>query len=318
MENIEELLQGKIRRIGIAGHVNPDGDCIGSTTALFLYLRKNHPKIKVDLYLELPKQALRTLKGFGESRQTANEAHIYDLFFTCDVSSRDRIGVAGDLFEQANRTVCIDHHVSNPGFADVNHIVPDASSCAEVLTDLMALDKIDQDIAESLYTGIIHDSGVFQYSNTSPHTMRCAANLMEKGFDHNKLIDDSFNKRTFRQNRILGYALEKAEQAFDGQVVVSSISLEEMEEYEVTQQDLDMVVSQLRLTEGAEVAVFVYEKETGQFKVSLRSNSYFDVSEAAAVFGGGGHVHAAGCSGEGSADQVIARILSEIEKRLHG
>lgn len=316
MKKIEELIGPDIHTIGIAGHVNPDGDCIGSTTAVFQYFRKYFPDRKVDLYLEMPKESLRFLKGFASARQEADEGLVYDLFLTCDVSDRGRIAVAGTLFDRAKHTACIDHHVSNPGFADVNHIVPDASSCAEVLTDLMDPERIDRDIAVSLYTGIIHDSGVFQYSNTSPHTMRCAALLMEKGFDHNRLIDDSFNKRTYSQNRILGYALMKSKLELDGKVVTSSITIKEMEQFGVTQQDLDMIVSQLRLTEGAEAAVFVYERAPQDFKVSLRSNEYLNVAEVAQVFGGGGHAKAAGCSGCGTAEEVTAMILPELKKRL--
>lgn len=256
------------------------------------------------------------MKGVETSRQVIDPQKIYDLFITCDVSDRGRIGVAGPLFDQARHTACIDHHVSNPGFADVNHVVPDASSCAEVLTDLMDPEKIDTDTAVSLYTGIIHDSGVFQYSNTSPHTMRCAALLMEKGFDHSRLIDDSFNKRTYRQNRILGYALQKAKQDFGGKVISSSVTLDEMKRFKVTRQDLSMIVSQLRLTEGAEAAVFVYELNPNEFKVSLRSNEYLNVAEAAAVFGGGGHEKAAGCSLNGTSEEVIAKILPVLEKYL--
>ncbi len=316
MKKIEEIIKPGMHTIGIAGHVNPDGDCIGSTTALYQYLKKSFPDLKIDLYLEMPRKSLQFMKGVSDSKQLIDPDMVYDLFVTCDVSSLDRIGVAGPLFEKAGHTACVDHHVSNPGFADINHIVADASSCAEVLTDLMDPDKIDRDIAISLYTGIIHDSGVFQYSNTSPHTMRCAALLMEKGFDHNKLIDESFNKRTYSQNRILGYALMKSRQELGGKVISSSITLEEMQRFHVTQQDLDMIVSQLRLTDGAEAAVFVYERNPGDFKVSLRSNEYLDVAEVAGAFGGGGHAKAAGCSGEGTADEVIARVLTEIKKHL--
>lgn len=316
MKKIEEIIKPGMRTVGIAGHINPDGDCIGSTTALYQYLKKYDPDLSIDLYLELPRPSLRFMKGVSESKQEADSDRVYDLFVTCDVSSLDRIGVAGDLFDKAKHTACVDHHVSNPGFADVNYVVPDASSCAEVLTDLMDPAEIDRDIAISLYTGIIHDSGVFQYSNTSPHTMRCAASLMEKGFDHNKLIDESFNKRTYAQNRILGYALTKSRQELGGKVISSSITLEEMKRFGVTQQDLDMIVSQLRLTDGAEAAVFVYEKQPGQFKVSLRSNEYLDVAEIAGTFGGGGHAKAAGCSETGTADEVIHKVLLEIQKHL--
>lgn len=107
---------------------------------------------------------------------------VYDLIILLDVSSKDRIGVAAPLLEHAVHTVCIDHHVTNSGLCEVNHILADASSTCEVLYGLLEDEKIQKDCAEALYTGIVHDTGVFQYSNTSPETMRIAANLMERAF----------------------------------------------------------------------------------------------------------------------------------------
>ncbi len=316
MKKIEELMTPECMRIGIAGHVNPDGDCIGSTTALYLYLKRNYPERIIDLYLEIPKASLTQTAGFDAARQDIPSGLVYDLFITCDTSTLDRIGVAGELFAHAAHTAVIDHHISNPGFADVNHIVPDASSACEALADLMDADRMDRTIAQNLYMGIVTDSGVFQYANTSPHTMRTAASLMEFGFDHHELIDRIFNSRTWKENRILGYALQKAERKCGGRIITSYITLEEMNRFDVEKKNLDLIVSQLRLTEGAECAVFLYETEPGTYKASLRSNAFLDVSEAAAVFGGGGHVRAAGCSLSGTPETVLSQITAVLEERL--
>ncbi|MEE3419676.1 MAG: bifunctional oligoribonuclease/PAP phosphatase NrnA [Lachnospiraceae bacterium] len=313
MKRIEDVLDSSIHTIGIAGHINPDGDCIGSTTGLYLYITENYPEYQVDLYLEEPKPLLQTMTAYDKSIHEVNEPRAYDLFITCDTSEKPRIALAGGLFEQANKTVCIDHHVSNPGFAQVNHIVADASSCAEVLADLMDPVRISVNTATNLYTGIVHDTGVFQYTNTTPHTMEVAAGLMRKGVRHSQIIDRTFNIRSYDQNRILGYALEKSEQRLGGRLVVSSLTIREMNRYGVTLKDLDCIVSQLRLTEGAEGAVFAYEKEPGIFKISLRSNTYLDVAKAAAEFGGGGHVHAAGCTLKGEANEVLRKVVDVLE-----
>ncbi len=316
MQKIEEALTGDIKRIGVAGHVNPDGDCTGSTTALYLYLKKNLPNTQVDLYLELPKDSLARIDGVSDAKQTIEQDVVYDLFITTDVSDINRIGIARELFDAAKQTICIDHHISNPGFADINCIVPHASSACEVLADLLDYEKLDQTIAKNLYTGMVTDSGVFQFSNTSPHTMRVAASLMEFGFDHSKLIDSVFNQRTYKENRILGYALQKAKQECDGAVITCFITLEEMARFAVEKKNLDMIVSQLRLTEGAEAAVFIYETLPGEFKASLRSNEYLNVADVASVFGGGGHAKAAGCTLKGTPEEVISKILPAIKERL--
>lgn len=315
MKKIDEVLDSSMHTVGVAGHIHPDGDCIGSCTALYLYLIENYPDMQVDLYLEEPKKLLQGMKGYDKAHCDIPEDKTYDLFITCDTSEKARIAVAGSLFDKAHSTVCIDHHVSNPGYAHVNHIVADASSCAEVLADMMDHDRMSCDVATNLYTGIVHDTGVFQYTNTTAHTMEVAAALMRKGVRHSEIIDKTFNIRTYDQNRILGYALEKSEQRLGGRIVVSSLTIREMERYGVSLKDLDAIVSQLRLTEGAEGAVFAYETEPGVFKISLRSNSYLDVAEAAAVYGGGGHVHAAGCTLRGSAEDVLRKITDTLRER---
>ncbi len=316
MRTIHEILEESGAAIAVAGHVNPDGDCVGSCVGLFLYIKKNYPEKEVTLFLEQPKDALLTLRGTEELRTEVPEGYLPDLLMLCDVSTADRIGVAGGLLKEAAHTVCIDHHVSNPGFADENEVRPDASSCAEVLCGLLHHDRMDADIASALYTGIVHDSGVFAYSCTSPDTMRAAADLMEFGIPFQNIIEDSFYSRTEVQNRVLGFALEKMEISENKKVAFSSLSIMEQIRYHAKLSDLDVIVSQLRLTKGAEAAVFLYETKPGVWKVSLRSCDYLDVAAVASQFGGGGHVRAAGCTIEGRYDLVRAGIMSAVLSAL--
>lgn len=313
---IDEFFNNDIRTLAIAGHISPDGDCVGSVTALYLYIRKYYPEIRVKLYLEKPKNDLLFLLDPVGAVFEEPAAEKVDLFVTCDVSSLDRIGIGRGLFWTAEHTLCIDHHMSNPGFADENVIDPVASSCAEVLFYLMDEDKIDLGIAEALYTGIVHDSGVFQYKNTRPETLEAAAVLVRKGIDFSAIIDNSFNIRTYVQNRVMGHVLSGCTLHADGKIVSGRITAEEMEQFGATKMDLDMVVSQLRLTKGAEAAVFVYQTGDGEFKVSLRSNHYLNVAEVALKFGGGGHVRAAGCTVAGDAEYAERVVVETIKERL--
>ncbi|MDO4804755.1 MAG: bifunctional oligoribonuclease/PAP phosphatase NrnA [Lachnospiraceae bacterium] len=315
-KNIDDFFTNEIRTVAIAGHVNPDGDCVGSVTALFLYIQKHFPDISVKLYLEQPKEDLMFLVKPIRAIFEKPAAQKVDLFVTCDVSSFDRIGLAGELFEEAGRTLCIDHHVSNTGFAEETVLVPDVSSCAEVLFYMMEEGKIDLGIAEALYTGMIHDSGVFQYKNTRPETLEAAAALLRKGIDFSSIIDNSFNTRTYVQNRVMGHVLEGCRMYGDGLIVAGSITYEEMDQFGATKKDLDMIVAQLRLTKGVEAAVFVYQTDENEFKVSLRSNNVLNVANVAGKFGGGGHVRAAGCTIEGDVDYaervIVAAIMAEL------
>ena len=315
MNNLEEVLEG-VRTVGIGGHVRPDGDCVGSCIAVYLYLKKWFPQIRTDLYLESRRDVFSYLAGFDEIRTEAEEGKVYDLFITCDVSAMDRLAVAQELFENARRTVCIDHHVSNMGFADVNHIRGDIGSVCEVLYPLMDKDKIDRDIATALYTGIAHDTGVFQYTCTTPETMRIAGELMKTGFDFSTIIDESFYQKTYLQNQVMGRVLAESIMLLDGKCVVGYLKRRDMNFYGVTGQDLEGIVSQLRLTAGIEVAVFLYELEQQRFKVSLRSTGDVDVSRVAVFFGGGGHIRASGCDMTGTLYDVINNLTSQISLQL--
>ena len=314
MKNIAEVLEG-VKTVGIGGHIRPDGDCVGSCMALYLYIRTYFPDIDVTVYLDHPKPIFGHIECIDEIKTEADDS-VFDLFITCDVSARDRLALAGALFEKAKKTVCIDHHVSNPGFADINHVQGDISSCCEVLYGILDSEKVTLPIATAIYTGMVHDTGVFQYSNTTPDTLRIAANLLAYGFDFSKLIDETFFEKTYVQNQVLGRALLESVRFMDGKCIFSSIDLKTMEFYKVVPKDLDGIVSQLRITKGVECAIFLYQTKTLEYKVSLRSNGKVDVAAIASYFGGGGHVRAAGCTMQGTVHDCVNNLSEQIEKQL--
>lgn len=316
MKNIAEILEG-VKSVGIGGHIRPDGDCVGSCMALYLYIREYYPEIQADIYLDHPKPVFGYIDRMDEVQTEAFGEKEYDLFITCDVSARDRLAVADRYFDSAKTTVCIDHHVSNPGFARLNHVKGDVSSASEVLYGLFDPEKVNKSIATAIYTGIVHDTGVFQYSSTSPETMRIAGELMKTGFDFSRIIDESFYQKTHLQNQIMGRVLAESMMLLDGKCIAGYVKKKDMDFYGVEGKDLDGVVSQLRLTQGVEVAIFIYETESQNFKVSLRSNGAVDVSKIAVFFGGGGHTRAAGCDMQGSMHDVINNITAEVVKQLN-
>ncbi len=315
MKNIAEVLSD-VKTMGIAGHIRPDGDCVGSCMALYLYVKEYFPDIQVDVYLDHPKPIFTHIDRIDEIKMEMDGEKVYDLFVTCDVSARGRLAVAGEYFDSAKKTVCIDHHVSNKGFAQENHVRGDISSCCEVLYGLMDKEKVTLPIATAVYTGMVHDTGVFQYSSTSPETMRIAGELMKTGLPFSKIIDKSFYEKTYIQNQVMGRVLAESIMLLDGKCIVGYMRKKDMEFYGVDGKDMDGIVSQLRLTRGVEVALFLYETETQFFKVSLRSNGKVDVSRIAVYFGGGGHTRAAGCDLHASMYDVINNITAEIERQL--
>ena len=307
------------KKVAIAGHIRPDGDCVGSCTALYLYLEQNKEALgieQVDVYLEPFGSEFMILTGTDKIKHSIEGETEYDLFISLDCGSLDRLGKALKLFQSAKKTMNIDHHISNNLFAEVNHVVDDASSTCEVLYELMEEDRISATVAECLYVGLIHDTGVFKHSNTSQKTLQIAGSLISKGIPFSMLIDETFYARTYMQTQLLGRCLMESHLLLDGRVIVSSVSRKELDFYEADHSDLDGVIDQLRVTKGTEAAIFLYEAEAGEYKVSLRSNGDVNVSKIALHFGGGGHVKAAGCTIAGSVQEVIMLLAKQIEAQL--
>lgn len=312
---LDEIIKDK-KLIGIAGHVRPDGDCVGSTLAVYNYIKDNYPDKDVRLYLEPIPNIFKFMKRADQIRSDYADDDVFDLFIALDCGDLGRLGNAAKYFENAKSTLCIDHHASNSSFADINYIFPDASSTCELVFEVIDRTKLKKDIAECLYTGMVHDTGVFQYSCTSAKTMEIAGILMETGIDYPKIVDETFYTKTFGQNKILGKALLNAELYLDGAVIASVITQAEMDEFSVLPKHLDGIVNQLRVTKDVKIALFLYENEDKTFKGSLRVNGDYNVAEIAAEFGGGGHVKAAGFTIDGPIDTAMDRILSVIRERI--
>lgn len=315
LKNLESVLEGAAT-VAIAGHVRPDGDCIGSCMGTYLYLTQNYPKLTVDVYLEEVPDTFSYITDVETVKKEWTMGTEYDLLLLLDVSSTDRIGLAGEALHTAGKTVCIDHHVTNPGLAKINHVVPDASSTCEVVYELMKPEGISKAAAEALYTGIVHDTGVFQYSSTSKRTMQVAGELMDKGIDFTSIIKDSFYTKTYIQNQIMGRTIMESIMLMNGKCIAGYIRQKDMKFYGVTPKDLDGIVNQLQNTRGVEVAIFLYQTGVQEYKVSMRSNNDVNVAAIAAHFGGGGHVKAAGCTMQGSVHDVINNLTLYIEKAL--
>ena len=316
MLNLKEELKGA-KTVGISGHIRPDGDCIGSTMGLYLYLKKTRPDLSVRIFLEKPADIFECIKDIDCIEDALACDDVFDVFFSIDCG-KERLGDAEHLFDSAKLTVNIDHHVSNPGTGHYNYIVPNASSASELVYDLIDTNELDEDIAKALYIGIIHDTGVMQYSNTSPKTLNIVASLISYGFDFPKLIEETFYEKTYLQTQIMGRALLESFSIMDGKVSVSQVDRKMMDFYGVTPHDLDGIVNQLKNIKGVDVAIFMYQLATMEYKVSLRSNGKIDVAKVCSKFGGGGHVRAAGCTLNGNFYDVVNNITAEIEAQYKG
>ena len=302
--------------IVILGHIRPDGDCVGSCLGVYNYVLDNYPGKSVDIYLDTFKPEFMFLRG-AEKILHEKQDKTYDLCISLDSGDLDRHAENVSYFYSAKRTVSVDHHVSNPGFGDVQFLKTECSATAEALFTLFEVDKIGQECAEALYVGIVHDTGVFKFSNTTMQTMEIAGILIEKGARSQLVIDGTFYKKTFKQNKMLAKALDASYLELDGRMIISCLTKDVFEAYEATNLDTDGVVDAIRITEGVECALWMYEyPNRGTFNCSLRSNELVNVNEIAGKLGGGGHVRAAGCEVTGRKDEIIENIKMMVSEQL--
>ncbi|MDD3185416.1 MAG: DHH family phosphoesterase [Anaerostipes sp.] len=309
MKNFISAIE-KAQTIAITGHIHPDGDCIGSCLGLRQYILDHYNEKKVDVYLESVPPEFNFLSGADQVLFESSKES-YDLFFLLDCSSLDRIEPFSAMFETAKKTFCIDHHISNDGLGDTQIVRPTASATCEVLYELFENNKITLDCAYCLYTGIVHDTGVFKHSNTSKNTMIYAGNLIEKGIDTSMVIDHTFYQKTLIQNKLLGQALLQSKTYHKGHVITSYISQDDMKKFGAKTSDTNGIIDQLRITEGVEVAIFIYDLGDDTYKFSMRSNGA-NVAKIAQKFGGGGHIRAAGFSTKDNYEDVLNNILKDL------
>lgn len=315
MNKLLDLIENA-KNIAITGHVSPDGDCTGSTLALYNYITENFEGKQVRVCLEKPSKKFSYMNGFDLiSEDPFLEA---DLLVSLDASDRERLGIRGVMLDTAKESICIDHHVTNTNFAKFNIVEDFRSSTCELLYTLLDYDKISVNTAVCLYTGIVHDSGVFKYQSTTRQTMEIAGALIDKGFDFTKIIDDTYFKKNFNATRLLGLVLTNAELIFDGKCCYGLLDYDTWTGYIDDKKKMDGIIDNLRNIDGVEIALFMYETAKDEHKVSLRSINA-DVSAIAAALGGGGHMRAAGATVHGKADELLENtILPMIKKELNG
>lgn len=314
MLNLLQECEGA-KTIGISGHIRPDGDCVGSCMALYLYLRKAFPEAGITVYLEEQAKNFHHIAHIRDIVSGPIKEESFDVFFCLD-SMPDRMGEAVPAFERAKKKINIDHHITNPGCGDVFYVDAGIGSCAELIYNLIPEEALDTDIAKALYIGMIHDTGVFQFSNTRPSTMLAAAKLMQYPIDFANLIQESFYEKSYKQTKLMAESILRSHMYLEGKCLISYVTLKDMAAFQANANDFTGTINRLKTVRGVECAVFMYETEPGGYQVSMRTSDRVDAAKIAAVFGGGGHVKAAGCSISGTPEEVIAKLLTEVSTQV--
>ncbi|MCL2204225.1 MAG: bifunctional oligoribonuclease/PAP phosphatase NrnA [Defluviitaleaceae bacterium] len=303
------------QRFVISGHVNPDGDAIGSCMGLALALAKMG-KEPIVVLEDFPKK-FRIVPGEDFIWKKPHDELTAEVFVALDCADVKRLGTAKALFDRMPVTVCVDHHGTNDGFAQYNLIDPDASSTSEMVYNLFApLVDIDPDIATAIYAGMVTDTGGFRYQATCETTLSNAIRMIETGIPFTEIYNELMHRHSFLSSKALGVVIANAKQALKGRIVYSSVTRQDLAAVGATPNNLDRTAEYLMCTRGAEVALFVYERETApEVKISLRSH-HFHVGRFAARWGGGGHQLAAGCTVVTPLEEILPILLEELEKEL--
>lgn len=283
--------------VALATHVNPDGDALGSLLAIALGLTKLNKRVHPSLGASENKVPASYAFLPGVDRLVgADEVPPTPTFVALDCGAADRLGDLEAVARASDCLINIDHHPGNESFGTLNVVVPTASSTAELVTRLLEDLGVafNNDIATCLYVGVVTDTGRFQYENTSPDTLRLAADLIAYGVHVPSIALEVFESSPFGYLKLLGHVLERATLFEDERFVYSWITLADLEDTGTTLADTEKLIDAVRGTRDAEVAAVFKEQDDGKFRVSLRSKGPVSVGEIARAQGGGGHELAAG------------------------
>ena len=318
MSTIDEITKEikKAKDIIILTHNNPDGDAIGSSLAVYTVLKEMGKDVEVVIP-ELPR-LFKFLPNAEEVRKEGSKK-VYDLAISLDCATIKQLNGWKGYFEDAKERIVIDHHSTNDMYGDINYVDLSAPACSQVLYTLLkyAGIEISQEVGTCLMTGMITDTGGFQYSGVSKETFEIAANLLTSGVNISKIYKRVFSTHTKGNFELKKLAMNRMEILEDGKVSFTYITKKDEENVSAEPGDYEGIVDEGRNLEGVEVAIFLHEIKEGEgFKVSTRANEYVNVSDVCLMFGGGGHPRAAGASMQGTIEQIKEKLLKEIRLQL--
>lgn len=297
--------------VGIACHIAPDGDAIGSLLAAAMALTARGIDVQATWDGDgavLPAQ-LDFLPG-ADLLVEPNTFRPPDVALAVDCANPERLGRLWERMSKASAIVNIDHHVSNTKYGAVNVVDDTAVSTAELVLQLLVRmgAEITPNIATCLYTGLVTDAGRFSYASVSPRTHATAAFLLQRGVAVDEVSQALYESFPFNYLKILGRALERAWMEQDPTFVASYLTQQDLSEVQITMDDTDALIDTLRAVRDADVTVLLKELDDGRWKGSLRSKGATDVGAVAQALGGGGHELAAGWTSEVSRDETFAAV----------
>lgn len=305
------------QRVVLAGHVNPDGDTLGSVLALTHLLRALGKDV-VALSADGVPDIYRWMPG-AEWVQTGTDRRDFDLAIVCDAGALERVGSSViPVIESATRVIDIDHHVADGPFGDIRLLDSRAAATAELIFELaLALDPITKEMADCMMVGIITDTGSFRFPNTTPRTFQIAARLQRYGAQPSEIFELVYENKSFASLKLLGRALDNLQVSEDGRISWAVVTASDMESVNATDADTEGIVTHVCAVKTAMVGILFREIPGGKVRISLRAREGADVNKIANVFGGGGHKLAAGCSLMPPLDDVVKAVVAETARQIN-
>lgn len=297
----------------ITGHVNPDGDALGAAFSLKLLLDSKN--ILADVNFDITTKLPSNLNHLPYNLISENYQDNYDTAFVFDCGNSSRLGKFEKLVLGSKNIIVVDHHV-DPSFGDVQIIDSNAASTTQVLFRQFKNDNIEisKDMANCLLTGLITDTGRFQYSNTTSEVFNIASELLDAGANLSEISENIYGSIEFNaltlQSKVIERIVLKEEISFAHSIVFQN----DYSDYQVEPEETDFLIDVVRLVKESNVALLLKEQKDGSFKGSLRSRGDVNVQKIASIFDGGGHIAASGFSSDESTEEILKKIEDEIRK----
>lgn len=316
-------------KILILTHAHPDGDTAGTAIGLLCALTNLGKDAAVACADVLPQNIAFLLDYADENKcffgKSFSETFVPEHIVSVDVASNSLLGDEMSAYSEKIE-LALDHHEINSLSCEKLFVEPDSSSAGETmyytlreLEELSGKKLIDKNCACALYTALASDSGNFKFSSVSGRTMASGGALIDLGADNAEISRRLFDIKSLETLRAEAICIENTRFFADGFIAFSHTNLEILARENLVESDFDSCVQVLRTVKGAEIAIFAKQKPTDdgkeKYRISMRSNKYFDVAEICAAFGGGGHKKAAGCTIYGTLDEVAEKIVGAISEK---
>jgi bifunctional oligoribonuclease and PAP phosphatase NrnA len=301
----------------LSAHVNADGDAVASVLAVSMlldYYNKTYYAVFNDQQID---SRFDYLKNFDKIINYKDSLNLpIQSAIICDVPGLHRLGDVEKLIPEKSKVIKIDHHPAEDDFAVINMADTKASSTTQLVYEIMDMSGMQIGIGEAnaIFTGIVYDTGRFSFSNTTARDMFICSRLIDIGVSPSDISERIFFSSSFKSLQTIGTGLANMESYLDGEVIVIYLSFNEMNNNHSG--EVEELANYSVAIRGGKVGIFMREAKPGFHKVSFRSKSDVDVNKVAKVFGGGGHIRAAGCRFEASKEEMLPKILEEIKKQL--